>query len=136
MPPRVRIARDKPHVQFGQAAINTPVGQGLPDVDELWDEIHGYVDVILGRVESPIETVGYLGLAELATAYHARALEIEMLIHNAEREGVVIRGSQLYKFRTGELRSFIDLTKRAAELGSRRLTQEQLMYQMRLEETT
>ena len=44
-----------------------------------------------------------------------------------------MRGSPLYKFRTGELRSFLDLSKRAAELGSRRLTQEQLMFQMREE---
>lgn len=133
MPPRVRVVRERPHIQFGQSAINTPVGRGLPDVDELWEEITGYVDILLGRAPSPIDTVGYLGLAELATAYHARGREIEMQIYHAERESAVMRGSDLYKFRTGELSSFLDLTKRAAELGSRRLTQEQLLYQMRLE---
>jgi len=130
----VKIARPtRAHAQFGQQAIATPTGRGLPDVDELWEEIHGYVDIILGREEAPIDFPAYLALAELATAYHCRGLEIEMMLHNAEREGVVMRGSALYKFRTGELRSFIELSKRAAELGSRRLTQEQLMYQMRLE---
>jgi hypothetical protein len=45
-----------------------------------------------------------------------------------------MRGSPLYKFRTGELRSFIELSKKCAELGSRRLTQEQLLQQQRFEE--
>lgn len=124
---------DRPHVQFGQAAIATPTAQGLPDVDELWKEVQHYVDVILGREPSPVEFPAYLALAELATAYYCRAQEIDMLIHAAEREGVVMRGSPLYRFRTGELRAFIDLAKRASELGSRRLTQEQLLFQMREE---
>ncbi len=124
---------DRPHVQFGQAAIATPTAAGLPDVDDLWAELQGYVDVILGREPAPVEFPAYLALAEIATAYYCRGQEIDMLIHAAEREGVVMRGSPLYKFRTGELRSFLDLSKRAAELGSRRLTQEQLMFQMREE---
>jgi hypothetical protein len=45
-----------------------------------------------------------------------------------------MRGSALYKFRTGELRSFIELSKRASELGSRRLTQEQLLHDQRFED--
>lgn len=128
----LKITRE-PHVQFGDAAIVVPVGYDLPDVEELSEEIHTYVDIILGREPAPVDTPAYLGLAEIATAYHCRALEIEMLIHDLERDGTVLRGSPLYRFRTGSLRSFIDLTKRAAELGSRRLTQEQLLYQMRLE---
>jgi hypothetical protein len=76
----------------------------------------------------------YLGLAEAATVYYCRAQEIDALIHAGEREGVIMRGSALYKFRTGELRSFIELSKRAAELGSRRLTQEQLLHDQRFEE--
>lgn len=121
------------HPQFGRAAISVPVGVDLPDVDELKDEILGYANVILGREDCPIELPAYLALAELSTAYHCRALEIEMLIHDLEREGIVERGSPLYKFRTGSLRSFIELSKRAAELGSRRLTQEQLLFEMRHE---
>jgi len=129
----IKIQR-KPHVQFGQAAINTPVGRNLPDVEDLSDELKEYVDIILGREPAPIETVGYLALGELATAYYSRGKEIEMLIHEAERKGVVVRGSQLYQFRTGELRSFLEMAKRAAELGSRRLTQEQLLFEMRHED--
>ena len=95
-------------------------------MDDLWEEIHGYVNVLLGREASPLDSP-YLDMMEVATAYYARAQEIDMLIHQGEREGSIIRGSALYKFRTGELRSFIDLAKRCAELGSRRLTQESLL---------
>lgn len=119
-------------VQFGRKLSSVPVGMGLPDVDELWEEIKEYTDIILGREESPIDSP-YLSLAEVATAYYCRAQEIDMQIHALEREMVVRRGSALYRFRTGELRSFIELSKRAAELGSRRLTQEQLLTQQRFE---
>jgi hypothetical protein len=122
------------HPQFGRAALTVPVGVDLPDVDDLRDEILGYANIILGREDCPIELPAYLALAEMATTYHCRALEIEMLIHDLERDGIVERGSPLYRFRTGSLRSFIELSKKAAELGSRRLTQEQLLHDMRLEQ--
>ena len=79
-------------------------------------------------VQSP-----YLSLAEVATAYHSRAREIEMLIYRAEQEGAVMKGSPMYKFRTGPLSSFIEMAKRCSDLGSRRLTQEQLLHEMRME---
>lgn len=85
---------------------------------------------MLGRVSPPIDSP-YLALAEVATAYYARALEIDARIHAGEREGDIVKGSPYYKFRTGELRSFIELAKKVAELGSRRLTQEQLVADMR-----
>lgn len=77
-------------------------------------------------MESP-----YLDLCEIASAYYARGLELDMLIHNEERARRVIRGHDLYKVRTGALRSFIDMAKRMADLGSRRLTQEQLLQAQR-----
>jgi hypothetical protein len=120
------------NVQFG-GLMSTPVGTGIPedgDPDVLWDEIHGYIDVLLGRVDPPIESP-YLALQEVATAYYARALEIDALIHEAERMGRVFRGHRLYKFRTGELRSFIEIARKAADLGSRRLSQEQLLADQR-----
>lgn len=124
---------DRPHVQFGQAAIATPTAQGLPDVDDLWAELQEYVDVILGREPAPVEFPAYLALGGVDE--HVDLLPAAVVGRGdlCEREGVVMRGSPLYKFRTGELRSFLDLSKRAAELGSRRLTQEQLMFQMREE---
>lgn len=75
----------------------------------------------------------YLQLAEVAAAYHSRAREVEMLIYIGENDGSIIRGSKLYKFRTGTLNSFIEMSKRLYDLGSRRLTQESLLTQQRLE---
>lgn len=127
---RVRraISRD---VQFGSKLNSVPVIEGLPDPDALHEEFIGYVDVLLGRKEAPIDSP-YLQLAEVATAYYARGLEVDMLIHAGEREGKIHRGSPYYRFRTGELRSFIDLAKKMADLGSRRLSQEQFLYEQRL----
>ncbi len=119
-------------VQFGHKLSSVPVGLGLPTVDELWEEITGMMDVLLGRVPAPIESP-YLAMAEIGTAYYARAQEIDARIHAGEREGDIVKGSPYYKFRTGELRSFIELSKKVAELGSRRLTQEQLLQAQRLD---
>lgn len=99
-------------------------------MDDLKDEILGYFDVLLGRVEPPVRSP-YLDLAEIATAYFARALEIDALIHEGERDHTVVRASPLYRFRTGALRSFIEVARKMSDLGSRRLTQEQLLYQQR-----
>lgn len=82
-------------------------------------------DILLGREEPPIQS-GVLTLMEVADGYYSRAAEITMLIQKLEREGRVAKGSELYRFRTGELRTFMELTKRAADLGSRRLTAENL----------
>lgn len=118
------------HVQFARTLTAVMTGMGLGSVEDLHDELMGYVAVLKGEHPSPIESP-YLSLAEVATAYFVRAQEIDMRIHAAEREGVVDRGSAYYKFRTGELRSFLELSKKAAELGSRRLTQEQLLHDQR-----
>lgn len=107
-----------------------PLVVGLPDEDSIYEELQGYTDILLGREEPPVDSP-YLQLAEIATAYYARGLELDMLIHQGEDEGVIKRGSQYYRIRTGVLRSFIDMTKRMADLGSRRLTQETLISQQR-----
>lgn len=82
-------------------------------------------NVLLGRLPSPIQA-GVLSLMEVADNYYARAAELTMLIQKAEREGDIGKGSEFYKFRTGELRTFMEMAKRAADLGSRRLTFETL----------
>lgn len=128
----VRIVRDSTGAQFGRTLMSVKVGLGLADVEELKNELIAMTDVLLGRTPSPLDSP-YLDLQEVATAYHSRAREIEMLIYDGEREGVIMRGSALYKFRTGRLTSFIDMCKRLAELGSRRMTQEELLYRQRLE---
>lgn len=132
MSDRIRIRRDTSNVQFGQTVLSIRLGMGLPEVDDLKDELIAMSDVLLGRADCPIESP-YLALQEVATAYHARAREIEMLIYNSEQELITRRSDPLYKFRTGALSSFIDMTKRLADLGSRRLSQEQLLYQQRLD---
>lgn len=99
-------------------------------VADLSEEIKGYTNVLLGRVDPPMDA-GVATLMECADAYYARACEIDILIHEGEREFEIGKGDPLYKFRTGELRSFLELTKRAQEMGSRRITLAQLMMQGR-----
>lgn len=118
------------HVQFSETLNAVPVGLGAVSVEDLEEELQDYCDVLLGRIPAPINSP-YLALAEVATAYYARALEIDMLIHNGERDGHITKGSALYRFRTGSLRSFIDMAKKMSDLGSRRLTQEKLLSEER-----
>lgn len=87
-------------------------------------------DVLLGRMDPPKNVSGVTALLECADAYFARAAELTMQIQKLEREGRVTRSDPHYKFRTGELRTFMELAKRAADLGSRRLTEEQLAFEM------
>lgn len=124
------VVRAPSHVQFSQRLTDVPVGEGLLDVDDLYDELMEYTDVLLGRAIPPLDSP-YLQLCEIASAYYARGLEIDMMIHNEERKHNVVRGHPLYKFRTGSLRSFIEMAKKMADLGSRRLTQEQLLADQR-----
>jgi len=118
------------HVQFGNKLTEVPLGIDLPSPDEIKDELLGYCDVLLGRVAPPVESP-YLGLSEIATAYYARGCELDMLIHEEERAGRVIRGTPYYRLRTGALRSFLEMSKKMADLGSRRLTQEQVLMEAR-----
>ena len=102
-----------------------PLGNGVPSISSMIAELQDMTDVLLGREEPPIDA-GHLTLYEMADAYYARAAELTMLLQQAEREGTVLKGSSHYKFRTGELRTFLEMAKRAADLGSRRLTYESL----------
>lgn len=122
------------HVQFGRRLTDVVLPQGLPDdPNELADELLGYVAVLQGHADAPVSSP-YLSLAEVASAYHARAREIEMLIHIGEDNKQIRRGEPYYRFRTGTLRSFIELTRKMYDLGSRRLTQEQLLTNQRIDE--
>lgn len=101
-----------------------PLNEGLPNLTVLQEEFQDYWDVLLGRVDPPVKVRGRtLALMEVADAYFARASEVKALIHRLEREGRVLRGSPLYAYRTGELADFMEMAKRAADLGSRRLTE-------------
>lgn len=105
-----------------------PLGTGVPSLTSMVSEIQDMTDVLLGRVEPPIDS-GHLTLYEVADAYYARAAELTMLLQKSEREGQIVKGSAHYKFRTGELRTFLELAKRSADLGSRRITYESLLLE-------
>lgn len=99
-------------------------------MQDIIDEIHAYWDVLLGRVESPINSP-YLALMEVAVAYFSRAQELDALIHEGESSGAIRKNSPYYKVRVGPLRSFIEACRKHADLGSRRLTQEDLISKER-----
>lgn len=102
---------------------------GLGAIEDMEVELEEYMEVLMGRVPPPIDA-GHLTLMEVADAYFARASEMQYHILKAEREGAAFKGDSYYKFRTGQLRTFLELTKRAADLGSRRLTQARLLHEM------
>lgn len=113
----------------GPHAVRTfQLGQGLPPVSHLHNELLDMTNVLLGRDAPPI-TKGIMTLMEVADAYYARASEITMLIQAGERTGTVLKSDAYYKFRTGELRTFMELAKKASELGSRRITYAQLQFE-------
>lgn len=98
------------------------MNEGLPALSSLVAEVSDMWDVLLGRTEPPIRSSGVHALMEVADAYFARASEIAALIQRGEREGTVMKSSNYSKFRTGELRTFLEVAKRASDLGSRRIT--------------
>lgn len=115
-----KIRRKTPYRGYTDNRLRTiAVGEGLPTLEELRSELDGYMDILLGRQDAPLQ--GALALMETADMFYARATEISNLIHRAEQDGLAV-GSPLRKFRTGELRDFRELAKRASDLGSRRLT--------------
>lgn len=97
------------------------VGHELKNLDQVRKELQEYVDILFGRKPSPLPD-NVDTLLELATAYYARGKEIEMKLHQLESNGVILKGSKHYKFRTGELRSCLELLKSQVDLGSRRIT--------------
>lgn len=127
--PTPRPTKDKQSATGRLRAV--PLGHGVPSITSMVSELQDMTDVLLGREPPPIDA-GHLTLMEVADAYFARASELTMLLQQAEREGAVTRGSAHYKFRTGELRTFMEMSKRAADLGSRRLTDEQLYWEMQM----
>jgi hypothetical protein len=106
------------------------VGKGLGQATELAEELLGMRDVLLGRDQIPDGVRGGpLALMEVADAYFGRACEIEQDILRQEREGKIRSDSHLSRFRKGELRSFKEMAKAAADLGSRRLTAANLQFE-------
>lgn len=118
-------AKRKPTRTLRERLRVNHMGEGLPAIPQMKNELIDYMNVLMGRKDSPIPN-GTMSLMEVADSYFARASELTFLIQAAEREGTVPRGSAYYKFRTGELRTFMEMAKRASDLGSRRITEEQM----------
>lgn len=127
---KVRKQRHTRRAIRGERLMDVKLPDGLPEADDILDEIAGYMDVLMGRVDPPIKR-GVHTLQEVSIAYYARAMELVILIQAAERDGEILKGSGHYRLRTGELRNFCELAKRAADLGSRRLTAEQIRVEQR-----
>jgi hypothetical protein len=121
----IRVAHRRT-IPLSRRVREVPLAIGLATLEELSEELFGYTDVLLGRVEPPIDA-GVLTLMEVVNAYLSRAYEVEMLILSAERNREIMKSSAYVKFRTGELRSFIELARKTQELGSRRLTQAMML---------
>jgi hypothetical protein len=128
---KIRAAHPS-HVQFGRRLTEVQLPLGLPSYDRILDELQGYCEVLLGHKDPPVESP-YLSLMEVAAAYHGRACEIEMLIFTGEQNGTIKRGDPHYKLRNGQLEAFKSLTRKMFDLGSRRLTQEDLLTRQRLD---
>ena len=105
------------------------LNSGIPTLPEIRQELDEYVEVLLGRQAPPIDN-DEMTLMEYANAVYSRAMELTILIQRAESEGVILKNSKYYRFRTGELRSFTELAAKCIELGSRRVTKAQLDYSM------
>lgn len=81
-------------------------------------------------MDPPVESP-YLSLMEVAVAYYSRALEIDALIHEGEETKAIRKVDPYYKVRVGPLRSFLEAAKKHCDLGSRRLTQEEIISRQR-----
>lgn len=107
------------------------LGSGLPSPEKITRELKEYRDVLAGRADPPIQK-GVATMLEVAEAYFSRACDIEQDILIAAREGRITKSSPYHSIRTQEIRSFKEQAKSAAELGSRRITWENLRYQQEL----
>lgn len=108
--------------------IAVPVPAGINDIESMRQEIQSYTDILLNRQPMPIN-IGINTLYEVAVAYFSRAKEIEMNIKEMENKSLITKGSTLVKFRTGELKAFIDIAKEQTRLGSRRITVASMILQ-------
>ena len=121
-------------MSFGGLAVShlSPMNlpAGMPPLEQCRKELADYADYLLGRKAPPFDA-GVSTLMEVASASLGRALEMQSRIQRGETDGTIAKGSQWYKFRTGELRTFIELSKNFVEMGSRRITAMKMEYDMR-----
>ena len=101
--------------------ISSGKGREALIIDPVIEHTDEYINVLMGHINPPISD-GIDTLFEVSSTYLARAKEIEIKLLERERSGNISSGDELKKFRTGELRSFIELCKSAQNQGSRRIT--------------
>lgn len=125
---KVRVTKGAPkRPKYNGSVRHFKLNRGLPTVEAIRSELAGYRDVLLGEVDPPTQK-GVMTLMEVAEAYFSRACELEQLILEAQRQGTTVR-KEYQQVRTQEIRSFKEMAKSAAELGSRRITFENLRMQ-------
>lgn len=98
-------------------------------IEDLVEELDEYWDVLLGYKPFPSDK-GVTTLMEYAHAVYARAMFVNYHILQLQREGAVEKNSPLYKFRTGELRAFIEAASKSIDTGSRLLTKAKMEQEM------
>ena len=104
------------------------LGHGLPTLEECFDELTGYATDLARYYDPEIPFGNTNDLLEVASAYLARAYDLERLLHQREQVHKLPRGCPEQRFRTGALESFICQAKVLRDLGSRRLSFAQLRY--------
>jgi hypothetical protein len=122
------VRRYKAPVYKGKRVREFRMGRGLPSPKEIRKELSQYRDVLMGRVDPPLDR-GVGTLMEVANGYFSRACEIEQLILEAKAEGWLPPKKGYETLRTQEIRSFKEMSKGATELGSRRITYEAHRYE-------
>lgn len=103
-------------------------------VQDLRDELADMRAVLLGEVDPPV-MLGISTLYEVAEGYFSRACSIEQQILGMFNSPAIPNTPAivaLNKFRASELRSFKEMAKSAAELGSRRITAADLQHRQEI----
>lgn len=125
-PPAPRIDPTK-----GRNTTDVPVGRGVHDFDvvALQAECDHMWDVLLARKTPPeLPHSPFLNLQEIAVAYLGRALELDGLIQRAVDNKDIPKNHPANQFRLHQLANLIVLARKAADLGSRRLTEFALLH--------
>lgn len=102
-------------------------------LEAMKNEVDGYWSVLTGRTKPPIDN-GIMTLMEYSHTVFARCSYLYARIQRAEQEGGIARGSPMYRFRTGELRTMVEVARQAISLGSRRLTYAKMEYDLAADE--
>jgi len=115
-----------------RSPLYASLGIGLPDLKRLRAELDLYNNWMLKRIDLP-NGDGIGSYHETAVAGYVRGQEMAQLILRMEADGTIVKGSALTKFRTGELRHFLEAASKAVDRGSREITAAQLAVEgMRL----